>query len=243
MITVIYLFGIAILCSIANSLKNVTIIGSNDIHGKAFPTVLTDSRTNETYNYGGLVYMASIIEIIEAENEGNTIFLDAGDQFQGGIESSSKISSGAIMNDFYNTLGVKAASIGNHEFDFGPGFLLPYMSQKDSLSLAANLRSEDGDINFLPNQKSSLILQTANGIKIGVIGLSTLETPSTTSGFSGKDGFPKYRFLEYAKIVEQESMKLKRAGANAVIIVSHIGDACINDFKYKVRTEKDVEQG
>jgi len=49
---------------IAKSELNVTIIGVNDIHGKAFPTVLVNSKTNQTYNYGGLVYMASIIEII-----------------------------------------------------------------------------------------------------------------------------------------------------------------------------------
>ena len=39
----------------------ITIIGSNDIHGKAFPTTLVRSDTGEKYNYGGLVYMASLI--------------------------------------------------------------------------------------------------------------------------------------------------------------------------------------
>jgi len=40
--------------------------------------------------------------------------LDAGDQFQGGIESSKLISSGQIMNDFYNVIRVAGSSIGNH---------------------------------------------------------------------------------------------------------------------------------
>lgn len=35
------------------------------------------------------------------------------------------------MNDFYNIIGVDASAIGNHEFDFGPNFLLPYMAGKD----------------------------------------------------------------------------------------------------------------
>ncbi len=64
--------------------------------------------------------MATLIDIIKQENQGNTIFLDAGDQFQGGIQSSKLISSGQIMNDFYDVLDVKANSIGNHQFDFGP---------------------------------------------------------------------------------------------------------------------------
>ena len=38
--------------------------------------------------------MARMIDIIKSENPDSTLFLDAGDQFQGGIESSKLISSG-----------------------------------------------------------------------------------------------------------------------------------------------------
>ena len=78
------------------------------------------------------------------------------------------------MNDFYGLLEVNGSAIGNHEFDFGPDFLLPFMSSKDSPNLAANLRSEKGQVDFLPNQKSSQLYSFASGIKIGVIGLATL---------------------------------------------------------------------
>lgn len=43
----------------------ITIIGTNDIHGAAFPTTLYRSDTNETYSYGGLEYMAGIMKIIK----------------------------------------------------------------------------------------------------------------------------------------------------------------------------------
>lgn len=39
----------------------VAIIGTNDIHGKAFPTMLSRPDTEQRYNYGGLVYMARLI--------------------------------------------------------------------------------------------------------------------------------------------------------------------------------------
>lgn len=58
--------------------------------------------------------MASLIKIINQENPGNTLYLDAGDQFQGGIQSSKLISNGMIMNDFYNSIKTGATSIGNH---------------------------------------------------------------------------------------------------------------------------------
>lgn len=48
------------------------------------------------------------------------------------------------MNDFYNKIKVDGSSIGNHEFDFGPNFLFPYMNNRQAPNLAANLRSEKG---------------------------------------------------------------------------------------------------
>lgn len=34
------------------------------------------------------------------------------------------------MNDFYKIAGLKASSIGNHEFDFGPKFLIQYLKNR-----------------------------------------------------------------------------------------------------------------
>ena len=70
--------------------------------------------------------MGRLIEIIKEDYPNRSIYLDAGDQFQGGIESSSLISSGRIMNDFYSAMNLSGAAIGNHEFDFGPDFLFPF---------------------------------------------------------------------------------------------------------------------
>jgi 2',3'-cyclic-nucleotide 2'-phosphodiesterase (5'-nucleotidase family) len=38
--------------------------------------------------------MATLIDIIKQEHKGNVLWLDAGDQFQGGIEASPLVSSG-----------------------------------------------------------------------------------------------------------------------------------------------------
>lgn len=47
------------------------------------------------------------------------------------------------MNDFYGLSEVDGSAVGNHEFDFGPSFLFPFMQSKNA-NLAANLRSEKG---------------------------------------------------------------------------------------------------
>ena len=59
------------------------------------------------------------------------------------------------MNDFYNLLNLQGSSLGNHEFDFGPDFLTPYLTSKSAPNLAANLRSEKGELNFLEKQKAA----------------------------------------------------------------------------------------
>lgn len=69
----------------ASNFHTVVIIGTNDIHGSAFPTSLFRSDTNESYSYGGLEYMAQMISTIQEQYKGNVLYLDGGDQFQGGI--------------------------------------------------------------------------------------------------------------------------------------------------------------
>lgn len=104
-------------------------MGTNDIHGTAYPKVLVRKDTGEKYNYGGLVYMARIIEIIQKENDGKVLYLDAGDHYQGGIEASKIISSGEIISDYFNHLSLQGSAIGNHEFDLGPEFLDMYLKK------------------------------------------------------------------------------------------------------------------
>lgn len=45
--------------------KTVAIIGTNDIHGSALPTIMERSDTGEKYHYGGLPVLARLIQIIK----------------------------------------------------------------------------------------------------------------------------------------------------------------------------------
>ena len=130
--------------------------------------------------------MASMIDTIRQQHPGNFLYLDAGDQFQGAIEASPLISSGQIMNDYFRSSKVDSSAVGNHEFDFGPDFLIPYWNNRHdgSWSLAANLKSQSGKESFLPKQKNVWLFTLDSGIKIGVVGLATTETPTTTAAFN-----------------------------------------------------------
>lgn len=80
-ITVLQILSIVVF----SKFSTVVIVTTNDIHGSAFPTFLYRTDTGENYTYGGLEVMAQMIQTIREEYGGNMIYLDAGDQFQGGI--------------------------------------------------------------------------------------------------------------------------------------------------------------
>lgn len=64
----------------------VPIIATNDIHGSVFPIILNRADTNQRYRQGGLTVLGSMIDSIRQEyGKDNVLFLDSGDQFQGGI--------------------------------------------------------------------------------------------------------------------------------------------------------------
>lgn len=75
---------------------------------------------------------------------------------------------------------------------------------------------------------------------MGVIGLSTVETPSKTSGFV-EGIFPStYTFLSYKDVVMEEAKALREKGAHAIIVVGHVGNDCGMNTDYGVWTEKSM---
>jgi hypothetical protein len=58
------------------------------------------------------VYRASMIERLMKGYKGNIPYLDAGDELQGGIESSKLISNGKIVKEFFDQAHEDAEAIG-----------------------------------------------------------------------------------------------------------------------------------
>jgi 2',3'-cyclic-nucleotide 2'-phosphodiesterase (5'-nucleotidase family) len=63
--------------------------------------------------------MARLIEILHNEHADRMVFVNSGDDFTGGFESSKEVSKGGIIKDFFNTMKLQATVLGNHEFDYG----------------------------------------------------------------------------------------------------------------------------
>jgi 5'-nucleotidase len=230
-----------VLFETSGNLETIVFLGTNDIHGALSPEKLkTADDRPRPYNKGGASILASHIKVLRSEFASRLVWLDGGDQFQGSIESN--LAEGAPMVDFFNTLGMSAAAIGNHEFDFGAGkeststptstFKLSNTEKRKVLTerirqakypyLSANVfDKKTGKYPGIEGTQPSVLLN-AGRLKVGVIGLTTQDTPVTTRPVFVSD----LEFRDLAQTTIQEAAKLRKQGAHIIIALMHEGTVC-----------------
>src|SRR5438132_751534 len=193
------------------------IIGTNDFHGALEPRPDVNGVRR-----GGAAYVAAAIDRAQSECEPRCeiLLLDAGDMFQG--TPASNLSFGRPVVDYYNRMGYTAAALGNHEFDWGVDTLRARMRQAKFGIFGANVRYTDGrDVEWIPNDT----IVTRGRTKIGIIGLSTVSTPTTTRA----GNVVGLRFDDPAPIVDSIGPALRKRGANFIVVIAHAGANCGRD--------------
>ncbi len=210
--------GVAAGASRARPATRLRIIGTNDFHGALEPRPDASGKRR-----GGAAYLATAIHNAAAgctPPACETILLDGGDEFQG--TPASNLAFGRPVVAIFNQLGYAAGAVGNHEFDWGQDTLRARMREAHYAMLAANVRYADGrDVPWIRDDT----LITRGALKIGVIGVATVATPSTTKASNVAD----LRFLEPAPIVDSLTRQLRARGADYVVVVSHAGAFCDRD--------------
>ncbi|EWY37451.1 hypothetical protein N825_17730 [Skermanella stibiiresistens SB22] len=143
----------------------------------------------------------------------NALFLDAGDQFQGTL-FYTQYKHGAVQT-VLGMLGPDVQTLGNHEFDDGPSGLRPYLDAVSWPVLSANL-----DASREPKLKGRVkpytIIQK-DGQRIGVVGLTTHDTPITSSPG------PTVAFRDETAVLGKAVAELKARGVDKIIALTHIG--------------------
>jgi len=197
----------------------ISILGTNDLHG----------------HISRLPTLAGYIANLRAarKTDGGVLLVDAGDLFQGTL--ASNLTEGASVIDAYNTMGYAAAAVGNHEFDFGPagpksvpvdpgddprGALRARVAQAKFPILTANIiNAKTGKP---PTWARSDVMVEIGKINIGIIGVSTMATPYTTTSanFVGLEMVP----LKQAIVPLARSLRAK--GAAAIVVLAHAGGRC-----------------
>jgi 5'-nucleotidase len=225
-----------------SGLETIAILGTNDIHGTLSPMKFKTREVGNTpsiaYEAAGGAVLSSYVQTLKSEFEDRFIWLDAGDEFQGSLESN--LVHGASMVQFFNQTQLTAAAIGNHEFDFGIPVLTSRMEEAKYPYLAANITDKKTEqLASFPNTLPHYMI-TVGKLRVGIIGLSTLETPTTTRAEFVKD----LHFNDLKTATLRESDELRRKGAKIVLLTAHVGLKCNpdkNSANHIMRKETDPQ--
>jgi len=188
-----------------------TFVSTNDFHGN----LETGTKVSNKL-VGGAAFNMTYVQSVRSGNPLGTLLLDAGDMMQG-----TPISNwlwGASVIDVYNHMGYMAATVGNHEFDWGQARLQERMAQADFPILLANVFNEGTDTR--PDWLVPTVVFTIKGQQVGVVGVTSKETPTivmagNTAGLEFRDAGP---------VVSQLAAELRAAGADIVVVLAHMPD-------------------
>ena len=209
----------------------VTMLGMNDVHGEL---AAREDR-------GGLVTMSAYINAARqatAETGDAVLVIDAGDMWQGTIESN--LNEGAAVVEAYNAIGIAAAAIGNHEFDFGPvgdkpipvnenddarGALKQRIRESNFPVLAANLIDDSTGRPVEWDNVSPSVVVNAGGVSVGIIGVMS-ENALVATIAANTVGLSVAPLVD---TISREASALRKAGVDLVIVSAHAGGFC-SDF-------------
>ncbi|HJL15313.1 MAG TPA: 5'-nucleotidase C-terminal domain-containing protein [Sandaracinaceae bacterium LLY-WYZ-13_1] len=199
----------------------LSVVGTNDLHG----------------HVRALPVFAGYLRALRARRaaDGGVVLLDGGDMFQGTL--ASNLLEGAPVVEAYEALGYDAVTIGNHEFDYGPvgprptpsepgddprGALRALAAAADFPFLSANLlREADGARVDWDNVTPSTLFERS-GVRVGVIGVTTEETLTTTLSAN----VVGLAMAPLAEAIAREASELRARGADVVLVAAHAGGRC-----------------
>lgn len=190
----------------SGTLRYLKILSTNDEHG----------WLEQGSDYGGadsLMYRWVRLEKIQ-DNPSRCMILSGGDLYTG--PALSTWFKGESTIDVMNAMGYQAAAIGNHDFDYGLANLRARAEQAAFPLLSANIRrKDDGKV---PEFIQPYIVKEVNGIKIGLIGLTTCETPVDTKPAH----VGSLDFLHYETALLEIAPQVRQAGADLILVVGHL---------------------
>ena len=215
----------------------IPIIATNDFHGRFFPEKNELYKNGKKIEYltGGLEYIAKYINTLRNEfGENRVLYFDSGDQY---FQSNETILfTGQNIFDFLNTIGLNGTTLGNHEYLYKRKYIenrikrakFPYLIN----NIKDNVNNKTEYVLGSNQEKSHLYeikLENNDIIKIGVIGITMhIGKDKRFYNVGNRQTWDNISFESYYYNLEEESKKLKGKGANAIILLSHIGLECHN---------------
>jgi 2',3'-cyclic-nucleotide 2'-phosphodiesterase (5'-nucleotidase family) len=187
-----------------DTIRSLTILHTNDLHARLTPS---------DRGRGGFAQLAGAIRH-QRENCDSCLLLNAGDLVQGSPVST--IFHGAPVYQIANLFGFDAATLGNHEFDYGWEATQKFIGIAHYPIVCSNVVDAQGR---LMAQKPYVILK-ANGVRVAVIGammmdLEHMTTPKTRG---------PWRVLPVLETVRRYAQEV-RAKSDIIVLLAHISSS------------------
>ncbi|XP_051510746.1 5'-nucleotidase isoform X2 [Myxocyprinus asiaticus] len=205
----------------------LTLLHTNDVHARVEETNKDSGKCTKSPCFAGVSRRFTKIQEVRSK-EKNVLLLDAGDQFQGTVWFN--FYKGAEAAYFMNKLGYDAMALGNHEFDNGvDGLVEPFLQNVTFTVLSANIKADNTIAPRISGYYFPYKIFTFNSEKVGVVGYTSVETPSLS--LPG----PHLQFEEEVAALQTQVDKLIALGVNKIIALGHSGFAVDQMIAKKVR--------
>ncbi|WP_412565223.1 bifunctional 2',3'-cyclic-nucleotide 2'-phosphodiesterase/3'-nucleotidase [Thalassobius sp. MITS945101] len=221
----------------ATNQAHLRIMETTDLHVHVFPYDYYADKPRDTV---GLSRAASIVGDIRAEAT-NSMLVDNGDFLQGNpmgdyiaYERGMKEGDSHPVITAMNALGYDAATVGNHEFNYGLDFLMksaagakfPIVLANVAKNAAGNIR--DDETLFKPYALLDREITDGAGnkhmIKVGIIGF----TPPQIMNWDRRHLEGNVVARDIVASAEAYVPEMKEAGADIIIALSHSGIGSAN---------------
>lgn len=191
--------------------KQLTILHTNDAHSQIYP-LNTNLADTMKAGRGGFVRRVAMIKE-ERKKQPDLLLFDSGDFSQGSPYYT--MFKGDVEVGLMNQMHYDAATIGNHEFDFGMDNMVRLFKMAKFPIVCANY-----DFTGTPLQglvKPYVILKR-NGLKIGVFGLAP-----KLDGLVVKANYGPIVYNDPVACAQKVINELKAKKCDLIICISHLG--------------------
>ena len=203
---------LVVVCGSAKGTKKITVLHTSDTHSCILPLnkSLADTLLADR---GGFLRRIAMLKH-ERQKDPDLLLFDCGDFSQG--SSYYTMFKGDVEVELMNRMHYDAATIGNHEFDFGLDNMIRLFKMAEFPIVCSNY--DFGDTELKDIVKPYIVLKR-QGVKIGVFALC----PPLEGLVSAKNYGP-LKFLDPVEVTTRMMDVLRRQEkCDVVICLSHLG--------------------
>lgn len=196
-----------------NAQKNLVVLHTSDTHSRIEPISPTSGSSYS--GKGGYVRRATIVDDVRKQYP-DLLLLDCGDFSQG--TPYYNIFKGELEVKMMNLMKYDAATIGNHEFDFGIDNMVRLFKLADFPIVCSNYNFKDTQLDGIVKPYAVV---KRNGLTIGLIGLGP-----KLEGLVQAEKCEGIIYNDPAPIANELAAMLKNEkGCDVVVCLSHLGVA------------------